>query len=269
MSDRIVDNTEQELELTVDEELSSLEDAEEQEVKQESKEPSEEDKSIIPDKFKDKSIEDIVQSYTKLEKEFGRKSNEVGELRKLTDEFLKLQLDKQEQSIDSSDKDKGFTFDDLVDNPSEAIQKALDNNPEFKSLKEQLTNSKRDSAKSVFESKHPDWQEVVQSDGFQDWVAESKIRTKMFQEANQNYDYETGDEIFQLYKDTHNVKKEAANKKREEDLKAVTTETGSTGVVKQKVYRRADLVKLRMQDPQRFDDMQDEILLAYKEGRVR
>ena len=36
----------------------------------------------------------------------------------------------------------------------------------------------------------------------------------------------------------------------------------------QKVYRRADLIKLKVEDPDRHAALEDEIYLAYKEGRV-
>jgi hypothetical protein len=35
------------------------------------------------------------------------------------------------------------------------------------------------------------------------------------------------------------------------------------------VYRRADLIKLRMTDPDRYMQLSDEIMQAYAEGRVK
>ena len=51
---------------------------------------SEEEK--LPEKFRGKSVESIVSSYENLEKELGRKGQEIGELRQLTDNILKQQL---------------------------------------------------------------------------------------------------------------------------------------------------------------------------------
>ncbi len=42
----------------------------------------------IPSKFANKSTEEIIDSYTNLEKELGRKAQEVGELRKLSEKAL-------------------------------------------------------------------------------------------------------------------------------------------------------------------------------------
>jgi len=36
-----------------------------------------------------------------------------------------------------------------------------------------------------------------------------------------------------------------------------------------KIFKRADLINLKMRDPQRYESMQDEIFKAYSEGRVK
>ena len=91
----------QEIKLEENEELVSLteednpeEQEPEQEVEQELQENSEEEKaeSDIPDKYKGKSLEDIVRMHQEAEKLQGRQSKEVGELRKSVDELLKMKL---------------------------------------------------------------------------------------------------------------------------------------------------------------------------------
>jgi len=57
---------------------------------------TEEPTSEIPDKFAGKSVEDIVKSYQNLEQELGRKSQEIGELRQLSDSFLKAEISRNE-----------------------------------------------------------------------------------------------------------------------------------------------------------------------------
>ena len=37
----------------------------------------------------------------------------------------------------------------------------------------------------------------------------------------------------------------------------------------EKVYRRADIIKLMKTDPERYNALSDEILKAYAEGRVK
>jgi len=45
--------------------------------------------------------------------------------------------------------------------------------------------------------------------------------------------------------------------------------TSSEATAGKKIYRRADLIRLRTNDPERYDALQDEILEAYAEGRVK
>ena len=240
-------------------------DGEELEAKKE--EPKEE--FTVPKKFEGKSIEDIINSYSELEKEFGRKSNEVGELRKLTDDFIRQQLDNKEEEI--NDNKKPLSFDDLVDDPDGSIDKALAQNPRLKQLEDSLLQTSREKERATFESKHPDWKDIVNSDQFQNWISSSKVRSDLFNKANNEYDYEIGGEIFQLYKDTHEIKREDAKTERDKKLKDAATESGSSGSISRKIYRRADLMKLRMtaEGRARLDSMQPELELAYKEGRVR
>jgi hypothetical protein len=63
---------------------------------------------------------------------------------------------------------------------------------------------------------------------------------------------------------------QAAAEDRQTRLKAATTEsrsaTGSKGGGKS--YRRADLIRLKMEDPNRYESLQSEIYAAYADGRV-
>ena len=95
----------------------------------------------------------------------------------------------------------------------------------------------------------------------------------MFIEADRNFDYQLGGEILSLYKESRQAmvdkQRSEAEEKRKRDLNAAKTGSSSTGETPKKIYRRADLIKLRIYDPDKFNAMQDEILQAYKEGRVR
>jgi len=56
---------------------------------------------------------------------------------------------------------------------------------------------------------------------------------------------------------------------RKQSLKAATVDTGGSGESSRRVYRRADLIRLKMTDPQRYEALSDEIMKAYQEGRVK
>lgn len=224
----------------------------------------------VPSKFKGKELDDVIHSYTELEKELGRKNNEVGELRKLTDDILKQQLEPE-----ITKKENQIDLDDILENPNETITKiATDaNDSRISALEKQLQQARVAEQKAGFEGKHNDWDSVLNSTDFQSWVTGSPVRQKMFAEANQAYDYATLDEVFSLYKDVRGAVKEQAEEKavtkRKKALRNTSVEKGSTGEVSKKVYRRADLIRLKQTNPNRYNDMAEDIMLAYQEGRVR
>lgn len=240
-------------------------DVQEEEVVAAEAEPAE-----LPDKFRGKSTEDIVKSYTQLEQEFGRRNNEVGELRKLTDELLSLQLSEKKEEEEPSYE---VNVDSLLDNPQEAISKAVENHPKFKQFEEAQRTASVGQAKASFQEKHPDWQELVTSDDFTSWIQESPVRTSMYQAADKNFDFAVGDELFTTYKalrgqaNSHATEEKSSNAKQA--LKKASVERGSGQGSTKKVYRRADLIQLKLSNPAKYAAMEPEIMKAYEEKRVR
>jgi len=245
----------------------------------ESTEPEESQGSEVPEKFQGKSFDEVVDMYRNLEKEYGRKGNEIGELRKLTDEILQLEIQqKRNNSERVNSKEEELSDDDWFSSPKEATDKYLQKSSlakEVEELKEKLSSKDREQAHSAFVEKHPDYMDLAQESGFQEFVKESKYRTQLAQQADQ-YDYEAANELFDLYKSIRQPKgadvSEDSNKaeKQSQARKQATLEgTGNRNKGTKKVYRRADLIKMKMQDPERYNTMQDEIMRAYQEGRVK
>jgi len=253
-----------------DEQFDDLESEElELGVEQETQEEPEDTESNIPDKFKGKSIEDVIDSYTALEKAYGQRGNDLGDMRKLADQLLEQQLSKKETPAEED-----FDVDSLLDNPEETVSKLVEK--KTKPLMDELEQYKRNSAKEVFEKQHPDFLDVVNSPEFQGWVNESPVRQRMFIEADKQYDYEMGSEILNLYKATNEVRhqqddaqEEVNRKKRSKALKNASTESGTAGTPSKKVFSRKQLMNLRLSNPNKYEAMSKEIYLAYQEGRVK
>lgn len=100
----------------------------------------------------------------------------------------------------------------------------------------------------------------------------SKIRSKLFQQAEE-YDVDAAEELLSTYKELRAVKQKQVEKvdntERDKSLKIAAVDTGGSGETTRKVYRRADLIRLKMRDPSKYDSMNDEIMQAYSEGRVK
>jgi len=231
------------------------------------------DKPVIPEKFKGKSITDIISSYENLEREYGRRNNEVGQLRKLTDQLLDLKPQPKEEAQEENKLDA----DSLLEDPATAIQKAVDNNPTLKAIQERLVSGDRATAKKAFEDKHPDWEATMKDEKFAAWIMKSAVRQKEFLEADQNYDYATGAQLLDDFKELYpsqeangDADAEAEEEKVNEAAKAISTEKKSKSRAStKKIYSRAQIIQLAVDNPAEYERRQGEFRLAYEENRVR
>ena len=230
----------------------------------------------VPSKFANKTTEEIIDSYTNLEKELGRKAQEVGELRKLSDSFLQAEVSRQTNPqnntpLETKDNEEGLDF---FDDPNRAVNDLIEKHPRFQEFQKFQNSQAQAGAKAQLEQKHPDFTDVVQDKGFQEWVQDSPIRMQMFQAAD-SYNFDAANELLSNWKDrsmiskTQEVKQQAENN-RKDALKAGSTESRSSSASSAggKTYRRADLIRLKMEDPTRYESLEDDIFQAYQDGRV-
>ena len=223
----------------------------------------------IPDKYKGKSTAEIVRMHQEAEKLLGRQSSEVGELRKVVDDYIQTQLDTTTQAPQEAEEDIDFFSD-----PDKAVERAIKNHPSIKAAEAQTQQYKQQTAQARLQQRHPDMQEILQDGKFVDWIKGSKIRTQLFAQADTQYDYEAADELFSLWKERQQaVGQTVAQEKasRKEAVKTASTggAKGSGETASRKVYRRSDIIKLMQDDPDRYLSLSDEIMQAYAEGRVR
>jgi hypothetical protein len=231
----------------------------------------------VPEKYRGKSLEEVVRMHQESEKLIGRQAQEVGENRRLLDQFIKQQLESKQEASPSKAQEI-----DYFEDPAKAINQAVENNPILKQLQEQQAYQAQLVAKQTIEKAHPDYLSVAQSDDFAAWIQGSKVRTQLFAQAS-NYDVDSALELLETYKSLRGIQAQKAattkaadeslkktdDESRGKALKAASVQQGGTGESTKNIYRRADLIRLRMQDPNRYESMADEILAAYAEGRVR
>jgi len=230
--------------------------------------------SEIPSKFAGKSTEEIIDSYTNLEKELGRKAQEVGELRKLSDSFLQAEVSRQQNPQDNTPLETKDNDVDFFDDPNKAVNDMIENHPKFQEFQQFQAQQAQAGAEARLKQTHPDFTEVVQDKAFQEWVQDSPIRMQMFQAADA-YNFDAANELLTNWKDRSMISKtqevkEKAEVERKEALKAGTAEsrTSSGSGKGGKTFRRADLIRLKMENPNRYESLQDEIYAAYAAGRV-
>jgi negative regulator of replication initiation len=224
----------------------------------------------IPDKYRGKSMVDIVKMHQEAEKLIGKHAQEVGEVRKLADELLKQQLSAN-QSKPAPEEEPEIDF---FADPKKAVERAVEKHPAVVKAQKAAEELERTQRTQALRQRHPDMPEIVQSKEFADYVKASERRVRLFQQADTQYDTEAADELLTSFKELRALKTTQTQKDaeviRKQTLKDVSVDSGGTsGESVRKVYRRADLIRLKMTDPDRYDAMSDEIMKAYSEGRVK
>ena len=238
-------------------------------VEEQQETPTEVQEPEIPDKYKGKSAEELVQMHQEAEKLLGRQSSEVGELRKVVDTYIQTQLTQDQQEAPQQVEEVDWFTD-----PDKAVDRAIQNHPKIKEAEALTQQYKQSTALSELQRKHPDMQQILQDANFAEWIKASNVRTKLFVAADQQYDHESADELFSLWKERQNIVQQTAaveQQARKQSVKAASTGNarGSTESAPKKIYRRADIINLMRTDPDRYAALQPEIMKAYEEKRVR
>lgn len=264
---KFIDEREEELNLQEEETEGTFEPEEESE--EQPPPPSESTSDDIPDKYQGKDIKEVVRMHQEAEKLLGRQSSEVGELRKVVDDFISAQLVKEQAHVSTTEEPVDF-FED----PQKAVEATIANHPKIKEAEAMSQQLKRSEALARLKAEHPDFQVIVQDQGFIDWVEKSKFRVDLLTKADKHFDFEAADELLSNWKERQSVVNEAQKNEKEDRKrtvkKASTGNTqGSAEAPSRKIYRRADIIKLMQTDPDRYQQLAPEIRAAYAEGRVR
>ena len=247
----------------VEEQLSQFEATEQEEqVTPEQQEPE------LAEKYQNKSVAELAQMHQEAEKLLGRQSSEVGELRKVVDSYIQTQLT-PEQAPKQEDEEIDFFTD-----PNEAVNRMIQNHPKIKEAEAVTSQYRQSTAMAQLKSKHPEMEAILQDTKFAEWIQASPTRTRLFVEADQQYNTDAADELFSNWKERQNIVQQTAQveqQARKQTAKAASTGNprGSSESAPKKIYRRADIINLMKTDPNRYAALQPEIMLAYQEGRVR
>lgn len=225
-------------------------------------------KPELPDRYRNKSLEDVVKMHQEAEKVIGRQAQEVGEVRKLADELIKQNLSSKQQPIAEVEQEVDF-----YEDPQKAVRKTIDSHPDIVEARRAAAELRVLQSRQKLIQVHPDFEQVVKDDGFVNWVKSSPIRLDLFKRADAEADFDSANELLSTYKELRGVQTKQASQQastaRQQTMKSVQVDTGGTGESSKRVYRRADLIRLKMNDPARYDALSDEIMAAYQEGRVK
>lgn len=249
-------------------EETSFEDEVEQEPQVQQEEPEEE----LPSKYKGKDLKEIVKMHQEAEKLIGRQAQEVGEVRKLADELIKRQIDTKKIDLPATQEEDIDFFAD----PDAAVTQKIDKHPAILEARKQAAELRKMQTLNRLHQNFSNFEETINDPDFAEWVKASQIRLRMYAQADAEGDYDSAAELLSNWnyvKPKAPAKAAAPEVKQQQRaaVKQATVDVGgaSPGMSSSKVYRRADLIRLQLEDPDRYYALQDEIMSAYAEGRVK
>ena len=252
-----------------DEEYSPIDEGEQQATPEEEPAAQDTDEDEIPEKYKGKSVKDIVRMHQEAERAIGKQGSEVGELRRIVDEYVRAQtVTKQQQAPEVEEEVDFFT------DPDKAIARAIEKHPKVREAEQLSAQMKKAEALANLKAAHPDFTEVVNDGSFAEWVNKSKVRQELFSRADRSYDFDAANELLTTWKERSQVvnqTKEVEKVQRKQAVKTASTGAtkGSGETASKKTYRRADIIELMRTNPDRYEQLAPEIMQAYAEGRVK
>ena len=238
----------------------------EEAVSEEVEVAAEPDTEELPQHYRGKTPAELIKMHQEAESRLGQQGEEVGKLRSIVDDFILKQTK-------SNEPEEAEEIDFFAD-PDKAVEHKIANHPTLKQLEQLGAQMQQSQTLSALQQKHPDLKEIAVSPEFQQWIMGSKVRQQLYEQANNQYNYDAADELFSTWKEIRNVTKqtvEVERKERKQALNAASTggASGSTEAPSKKIYRRADIIELMRTDPKRYQAMSNEIMQAYRENRVR
>lgn len=241
------------------------------------------DEDWMPAKWRGKTDQERAEMYRNLESAYGRQANDLGTQRKLTDQFL---LDKRardlgidpERAPERKPREVRVTAAELLAEPGAVFARELDS---LEQNVEQLVNRKLSEAGAQtqaqkFYEKHADAEQVTASAEFQAFLEESPVRSRAAALVRNTGDVETADALLTEFKARSARSQSRESEPEDEGVKRARAASlegsggnGGNNSPSKKIYRRADLIALKMRDPERYAELNDEIVRAYAEKRVK
>ena len=222
-----------------------------------------------------KSPEELKAMLAEQKAMIGRQSNDVGNARKEA-EHLRLRLEAIEKAdammqghLKDAQSKEPEQKPDYFGDPENAVKAQISSDPNLKQMKDELENLRVESIKRDLSSAHPDYQEVLSSSDFEQWVSESPMRRQSYQAMNANYDIAIAKELIGDYKSTR-TEPQAQKPARADKVRAASSGnvSGSSEPSTGKKIRAVDLRQLKISNPARYEELMPEIMKAYQEGRV-
>jgi hypothetical protein len=199
----------------------------------------------IPEKYRGKSLEEVIAMSEALERKASRLGNEVGQLRKLREQ---VDLTPQTRKIER----KEVNVDALLENPEQAVETVIGQSEKIRELEEKVERIGGASARREFEKAYPNYEQDLANEEFIDWALKNPVRRALAQAADQ-YDFTAATELWGMWQERQELvgaqeKAKAEQKKavREQKLRDGTLESGTGNSTEtKKVFSRREIRDLK------------------------
>ena len=161
----------------------------------------EEEATSLPEKYRNKSLEEVIRMHQEAEKLIGKQAQEVGEVRKLADELIKSNLASKNQPAVQEEPEVDF-FED----PRKAVQKTVEAHPDVLAARQAAQEFKKMQVQQKLQQAHPDFAQIVQDAGFTEWVKSSSVRMSLYSKADAEYDFDSANELLSTYKELRGIR---------------------------------------------------------------
>lgn len=168
---------------------------------------------------------DWEKRYKDLEVAYSRQGQQIGDYRKLVDDYISTPDNSQEDSVEVSP----ITPDEIYENPDEAVRRAVDSHPaiqEAREIKELFAKQEQTLQREAFAQKHPNFEVTTATPEFADWVKAETMRIELAQRAN-NFDMASADALFTLWEAEQAAQATATEAQAEAAADAAGLETGT------------------------------------------
>lgn len=226
----------------------------------------------VEDKFEGKDVSEVVKAYNELEKKLGKQSEEMGQLRKSFDDGVLTLLKQQQQPEKQPDPylNEEQLSEALLDDPKKAVLE-IKRQIRDEVLGEVRNASAANKAEEQLLKKHADKDQILESANFQNWV-KTNVPPELARMSD-NQESQGNSEILSFLLDSY---------KKSSDISGNGNGNESFGVNPAKlaapvpgmsskpsssnILTRVELAKM---SPEEYARRNDEILEAYRTGRVK
>jgi len=214
-------------------------------------------------RFKGKSKREIFESYKNLESEAGRHRNEVGEYRRMFDQFVVQQANQNQQpqaqqQPQALPTDESELLSQLLTKPSQVLN----------AIEQKVVNQfKQQEAGRLVNQIKTENSALIQDPNFLNWLR-STTPPHIIQTADQ--DPSTLMFIINQFKSTTSANSNHQPAPAPRDIKVgVAAGTGQSAKPPAKVWTRTEIRNLITRNPDEYRARNQEIAKAYAEGRVK